>query len=213
MARKILENVPEDILRNDLERYRLKALELGATDAVVINADRISIDEKLRLKCMIPACVRYDACANCPPHSPSLDFMRKVVSGFKYAVLIKQDIPILELSGPEAAATKPYLPYAQRNYRMVTELESAAFGDGYYLAVGLGNGSCQSILCQDAACVALESGKTCRFPTQARPSMESVGIDVYQLVTRVGWDIYPIGRSLPAAEVKQGMLVGLVLIH
>jgi len=61
MARKILENVPEDILRNDLERYRLKALELGATDAVVINADRISIDEKLRLKCMIPACVRYDA--------------------------------------------------------------------------------------------------------------------------------------------------------
>ena len=213
MTRKILAHVPEDILQADLEKYRQRALELGATDALIIKADRITISEGVRLKCMVPACKRYDACANCPPHSPDLDFMRRVVAGFKYGILIKQDIPIVELTGPKAVASKPYLPYAQRNYRIVTTLESAAFSDGYYLAVGLGNGSCQSILCQDAICISLEPGKTCRFPTEARPSMDSVGIDVYRLVTDAGWDIYAIGQTMPSDDVHQGMLVGLVLVH
>jgi hypothetical protein len=35
--------VSDDVLRADLERYRQRALELGATDAVVIPADWIDV--------------------------------------------------------------------------------------------------------------------------------------------------------------------------
>jgi hypothetical protein len=43
--------------------------------------------------------------------------------------------------------------------------------------------------------------------------MEAVGIDVYELVTRVGWEIYPIGRSVIPENVPRALSVGIVFIH
>jgi hypothetical protein len=43
--------------------------------------------------------------------------------------------------------------------------------------------------------------------------MEAVGIDVYGLVTRVGWDIYPINRSVIAKNVTRALSVGIIFIH
>ena len=43
--------------------------------------------------------------------------------------------------------------------------------------------------------------------------MESVGIDVYRLVTRVGWDIYPIYRSVDPRAVRRALSVGIVLVQ
>jgi hypothetical protein len=43
--------------------------------------------------------------------------------------------------------------------------------------------------------------------------MEAVGIDVYGLVTRVGWEIYPIYRSVNPAEVPRALSVGIVFVH
>ncbi len=34
MVRKIQENIPDEILHQDLEKYRRRALELGASDAL-----------------------------------------------------------------------------------------------------------------------------------------------------------------------------------
>ncbi len=48
---------------------------------------------------------------------------------------------------------------------------------------------------------------------KARPSMEAVGIDVYQMVTKAGWEIYPIGSSLTAEEVPKGTLAGIVVVQ
>jgi hypothetical protein len=43
--------------------------------------------------------------------------------------------------------------------------------------------------------------------------MEGVGMDVYSMAASVGWDVYPIGVSLPPAEVPFGGMFGLILIH
>ncbi len=66
MARKIMEKIPEGQLQNDLEKYRERALELGATDAKVIPTDAVVIDERVLAKCTYPKCPGYGTNANCP---------------------------------------------------------------------------------------------------------------------------------------------------
>ena len=46
-------------LLEDLERYRRRALELGATDARVVKAEDIPVDDRVTLKCRIPRCFGY----------------------------------------------------------------------------------------------------------------------------------------------------------
>ena len=86
MVRKIVERVPDEQLQKDLEKYRQRALELGATDARVITADKVVIDERVLAKCTYPKCTRYGTNINCPPYAMSLDQVRKVVSNFRYAL-------------------------------------------------------------------------------------------------------------------------------
>ena len=96
---------------------------------------------------------------------------------------------------------------------IVSKLESAAFYDGHYLAVGFGAGSCFSSLCDPkTGCQALK-GETCRFPIKARPSMEAVGMDVYHLIAASGWDIYPYGSNADPEDIPLANLAGLVLIQ
>ncbi len=48
-------------------------------------------------------------------------------------------------------------------------------------------------------------------PHRARASMEAVGIDVYKLATKVGWDIYPIGKA--PSDAPYGTIAGIVFIY
>ena len=73
MVRKIVERIPEEQLQDDLEKYRQRAIELGATDAKIITTDQVVIDERVRVKCVYPKCFRYGTNANCPPYAMSLD--------------------------------------------------------------------------------------------------------------------------------------------
>ena len=41
MVRKIAEDIPNDVLEADLERYRQRAIELGATEARIITSSDI----------------------------------------------------------------------------------------------------------------------------------------------------------------------------
>jgi predicted metal-binding protein len=67
MARKIVEEIPEEQLQQDLERYTRRATELGATDAKIITTDQVVIDERVLAKCTYPKCPGYGTNANCLP--------------------------------------------------------------------------------------------------------------------------------------------------
>ncbi len=202
--------VDEAVLRADLESYRQQALELGATAAVVIPADWVDIDERVRLKCAIPPCPNYGRCGYCPPHLPGVDFMRRALARYRLAVLFKIDAP-----GEDLADFSRYYPHGQQLQRLVDEiaarLETRAFAGGYPLALGLGAGGCRDTLCNGGLCQMLDSGR-CAHILMARPSMEGVGINVFELVRRVGWSIYPIYRTVDPASVPCGVSVGLVLV-
>lgn len=47
----------------------------------------------------------------------------------------------------------------------------------------------------------------------ARPSMEAMGMNVYKIAVKVGWDIYPIGSHTDPEDVPHGTFVGIVFIE
>jgi predicted metal-binding protein len=215
-------------LQEDLTRYAKEAIALGATDAKPIRTSDIVIDERVRLKCLIPKCAGYGECVHCPPHALPVETVRKMLDGFQWGVLIKIEVDPKAIAGynvvkvinnlkagredPNAGFLQQLDEYNNRLYSVVGTIESMSFYDGHHLAMGFGNGSCQITLCKDAGCKVLKNG-TCRFPLRSRPSMESCGMDVFKTVTNVGWTIYPLGTNCDISEVSHGALVGLVLIE
>lgn len=211
MVRAFIVDVDEDTLKADLARFCQRALELGATDARVIPAEWITIDERVRLKCMIPPCPNYNRCGNCPPHTPEPEFMRKAVSRYRWAVLFKNDVP-----AEDVADISRYYPHGKLHQRKTDEiaakLETTAFADGYRFALGLGAGGCRDTLCNGGLCQMLDSGR-CPHILMSRPSIEGVGIDAVDLINRVGWTIYPVYRTMDPSVVPSGISVGMVFIY
>jgi predicted metal-binding protein len=87
VPRRILDHIPLKRVNEDLERYQAKAIEMGAEAAKIISSNEIVIDERVRAKCIYPKCVYYGTNINCPPYVPDLDFMRKVIGNYHYAIL------------------------------------------------------------------------------------------------------------------------------
>jgi predicted metal-binding protein len=215
MARKV-EKITVDRqaarLPQDLERYVQKALEMGATRAAVIKAEDIPVDERVTLKCQIPRCFGYGVGAHCPPNTLQPGELRGLLQKYQWAVLFTLDVPP-EVIVRDKATIKERVAVYQKVFKMVSEVESMAFYDGHYLAFGFGAGSCRHTFCgQEESCQAM-AGKRCRVSLRSRPSMEAVGIDVYQLVARQGWDIYPIGSGAKPADMPKGVLAGIVIVQ
>ena len=210
MVRKIVEKVPDELLQQDLEKYRQRAIELGTTDAKIITNDMILIDERVRAKCIQPKCEFYGTNANCPPHAIDLDLLRKIVNNFRYAIFIYLKVPSEEMCGTDwqKVATRSAL----KLFKIVSKIESEAFYDGYHLALGFGSGPCILYFCQNQECTTLLSGQACRHSLRARSAMEGVGMDVFTMATKVGWDVYPIGGTTQPSEVPHASRLGLVLI-
>ena len=213
MVRKIVERVPDEVLQQDLEKYRQRAMELGAMDAKIITSDMILIDERVRAKCINPKCEWYGTNANCPPYVMDLEQVRKIVNNFHYAIFTWFKVPPEVITAHRDRDVRKRLRSQLKNHEMISKIEAEAFYDGYHLALGFANGPCKSIFCPDIECSALVSGQGCRHPLRARASMEGVGMDAMTMAARVGWDVYPVGGATTASEVPHGVRLGLVLIY
>jgi predicted metal-binding protein len=213
MVRKISAKIPNEQLKQDLEKYRQRALELGATDAKTITTNKVVIDERVRAKCIYPKCDQYGTNAQCPPHAMDLDMVRKIVKNFRYGIFTRLEVPSENIAGREAqqkgAFGRPHL----KTHEIVSKIEAEAFFDGYHLALGFACGPCKALFCFNQDCAALVPGKACRHPLRARSSMEGVGMDVFTMAAIAGWPIYPIGASSSPADVPCGGTYGLILIH
>ncbi len=195
----------------DLKRYRDKALEMGATHAAIIPVDQIPVDDRVILKCRVPRCFGYGVSANCPPNALKPAELREHLVKYHWAIFFTKDVPP-EVIVRDRATIKERVEVYKDIYKIVSELESMAFYDGHYFAFGFGAGSCRHTFCgQEKSCLAVQ-GERCRFSLIARPSMEAVGIDVYQMITKAGWDIYPIGSGAQPAMFPKGNLAGIVIV-
>jgi predicted metal-binding protein len=188
-----------------LERF---AIEAGAYRARAFSARLVAIDERVKLKCRIPLCPHYGRTLTCPPNVPPLDEFVKAVKRYRSALLVQTrstvtgDIAacdreeVLRFFAAPGAAQKEkggektetdkdlgaLKIAAMQLHKLVNAVEGKAMSLGFPYALGLIGGEC--MLCRE--CVGQGSGKACRRPFEARPSMEGVGIDVVKTSARAG---------------------------
>jgi predicted metal-binding protein len=187
-----------------------KARDFGADAAAVMPADKVVVDERVRLKCAVPVCQGYGHYLHCPPNTFSVEEFRAVLARFAVALLVQVESPQTSvdldeegLAGKNAAELEALL-HGEPNLRLlrvIGRLEAEAFKAGFYYASGFAGGIC--LLCPE--CVGVGSGKPCRHPYEARPSMEGVGIDVFKTAANAGLSI-----SLSADEPVRW--TGLLLV-
>jgi predicted metal-binding protein len=202
--------ISEDMLNIDLEKYRQKAISLGAIDSKIITTNIIPIDDRVVLKCNIPICFGYGTSINCPPYTISSSKLIEVIKKYKFAIFFKLEVKPEVIVRNRETILERAAAY-KKIFEIVNIVESMAFYNGYYLAVGFAAGSCKSTYCYKVECSALK-GERCRFELKVRPSMEAVGIDVFKLATNVGWDVYPIGSECVSQCIPKGSLMGLILV-
>jgi predicted metal-binding protein len=210
--RKVEIGMHQQKLESDLQRYADEALTLGASRAAVVPVDEIPVDDRVILKCQIPRCFGYGVCANCPPHTIAPAQLRELLARYRWAVFVSLDVPAEVIVRDRATITERVDAY-RKVFDIVAAIESRAFYDAHYLAFGLAAGSCRHTYCSQAKDCAAMSGERCRFPLKSRPSMEAVGIDVFRMAARLGWDIYPTGSAITGMEAHTGNLCGLVVVQ
>ncbi len=212
-VRPFAANTSGEMVGADLERYRDLASQMGASGVAIVAASSVIVDERVRLKCTVPRCLRAGETPNCPPYGPDLDLVRGAVNRFSWALLFKCDVAPIEAYAPGRGQTaeerRRVLSFHQQSAEIVCAIENQAYKDGYHLAMGFGGGSCKDYLCQGQLCQFLDSGR-CRFPHRSRPAMEAAGIDVVALTRTVGWDMYALVGDL--AQVPCAITVGIVFI-
>jgi len=169
--------------RKTIVWLKKRALELGARDAQVIDAKSIKAAAWVRFKCQF-GCSGYGESLTCPPYSPNFEQTQKILDCYSKAILVHR-------TGDDVVNMT----------KLVLELEKEAFLAGYYKALAMGAGPCQ--LCAECN---LKEG-ICRHGDDARPSMESCGIDVYATARGNGFTI----ETLDSTRCK-GNYFGLVLL-
>jgi len=182
------------------------ARSLGAADAKVIPATDVVVENRVPLKCRA-GCIGYGKKLTCPPYVPTPDEFRKILSEYRYALLVKFISPANAEADVICSIYKYWLdPDAPADKKeqatqfwkdhfngtgafapMMLELERTAFNAGNPFALAFINGSCR--LCETCN---VKAG-ICVHPTQARIPEHAVGVNMVATAERAGMPIrFPV---------------------
>jgi predicted metal-binding protein len=70
------------------------AKDLGAIDAKTISASQVFVENRVPLKCKA-GCIGYGKKLTCPPFVPTADEFRKILSEYRYALVVKFNSPAI----------------------------------------------------------------------------------------------------------------------
>jgi len=175
------------------------ALEKGATDAKIISTNEVVVENRVVLKCKV-GCPHYGKTLACPPHTPSAEEFRKIVSEYSFAMFMK--FTTTASADPEVYKhlmtyeTDPNLPREikekaakfwqnwkdskRQMLQSVVDLEKAAMNKGYSLAISFVSGHCQ--LCDKCS----TDTKICKHPELMRMSEDAIGVNVKKTAANAG---------------------------
>jgi len=187
------------------------ALRAGAKAAKIISTRMVVVDERVRLKCEVPRCAKYNQYLTCPPHVMSVATFSRILSHYKWCLLVQVEAVDIDSSDKCAgriagSALKESLrghhPYQLKLLNVIEIVETAAFKKGMRFAAGFTGGEC--VLCE--RCVDNKVSDACRHPFRARPAMEGVGIDVFRTAQNAGLPIH-------LSSSENVLWTGLVLLE
>jgi predicted metal-binding protein len=195
------------------------AREAGATDAGIIPADGIIVEDRVRQKCLM-GCYESGRYLTCPPHAPPVEDFRKSLKDYQYALVAKfrsgtefgEGIRysfwrnLLDPKAPQeskesaVAFISAYVAETRTLHRIMLDLEKAAFNVGYPFALtticGPGCRLCETCNVQEGKCI---------HPTMKRFAPEALGINVMKTAENAGMPI-----SCPAALNPERIAVLLI---
>jgi len=157
------------------EKYTRMLVDSGAKRALVIRPGSVVTSHWVRLKCQY-GCSGYGRKLTCPPYSPTPKQTRKLLDGYKRAILV---VYSGQWRGENQKTSGRERKKRRQMRRVIAEMERALFLDGYYKAFALGAGPCNF-------CKECDVAGTCKHPELARPAMEACGIDVFATLRRAG---------------------------
>ncbi len=169
---------PFDILDGELRKM---AREGGASDIQFIKPSKVVTARWVRLKCQY-GCKNYGTRYTCPPNSPTPAETRQVLDEYTKAYLIKYKGFLGYDEYPPKNLDKAMTDLSLHVCKAAFDMERHAFLSGYYKAFSYGAHRCR--LCD--ICDLMEERRGCRYPLQARPSLESAGIDVFKTAENAG---------------------------
>lgn len=159
-----------------------KAEKIGFQKVVRLTPSQIKTAPWVQVKCRF-GCAHFGSSLQCPPHTRTEVQTGQLLTSYTEALLLVDQPP------------------GKSFHRRLLELEKEAFLSGFHKALAFGAGPC-------TVCKTCDTGKPCRFPELARPSMEASGMDVYETVRRCGLTLAPI--AAPDGYVKY---IGLLLLE
>ena len=187
------------------------ALSEGAKTAKIISARMVVVDERVRLKCEVPRCAKFNQYLTCPPYVMDVATFSRVLSQYEWCLLVQVEAENLDstdkCSGRIAGSVlrenlRRHHPYQLKLLNIIERMEAAAFKKGMRFAAGFTGGEC--VLCE--RCVDNKMSDPCRHPFQARPAMEGVGIDVVRTSENAGLPIH-------LSSSENVLWTGLVLLE
>ncbi|HMK52366.1 MAG TPA: DUF2284 domain-containing protein [Thermodesulfobacteriota bacterium] len=169
-----------------VETYCKEALEMGVDGAKRIDPRSVVTADWVRIKCQF-GCAGFGMSHCCPPHTPTPEITRKVIDSYRESILLHQRLGKGERG---------------RNFNAtVVRLEIKIFLDGNYKAWSMGSGPCR--LCKECDLTA-----PCKHGFEARPSMESCGIDVFKTARDNGFPI-----EVVKTHEEERNIFGLILVE
>ena len=150
------------------EAYVTMAMDMGARDARLIGPDDVVLDPRCYLKCRF-GCPDWGRQWTCPsaPGAITMQEFQPMLERYSAILLIR-------------AATK------EDNQRISFGIERQAYLDGYYFAFSLSDCS---------LCDSCSYPGACSAPGEARPAMQSVGIDVFATARRQDMPIVTLAKG------------------
>ena len=158
------------------ERKKLDKLfqKKGYTDYKWIDPHKIIVSQWVRMKCMF-GCGNYGHNASCPPNVPSVAECERFFREYQDAVIFRFEKAV---DAPEDRHK-----WSKKVNIKLAKLERDVFLNGYERAFLLFMDSC----CICADCAATRTA--CKEPRSARPSPESMAVDVYSTTRQFGFPI------------------------
>ncbi|MDS1030612.1 DUF2284 domain-containing protein [Bacillota bacterium LX-D] len=153
------ENILENLCLDKKTQLAAKIKTLGFQQALPIPIEAIHIPNWTALRCQF-GCSSYGK-PHCPPNSPTAEKTRQVLADYTQCLLLQGAPPTNEFQ------------------KLVLQAEKTAFKAGYHKALAYWAGPCS--ICNQCAADGI-----CHNTKNARPSMESSGIDVFTTVRNAG---------------------------
>ena len=162
--------------RKEMGRKKLEMMfkQQSYDDFKWINPKGIVVAQWARMKCTF-GCKNYGKCGTCPPNTPSVADCRDFFRGYKTGVVFHFTKRVKK---PEDR-----FAWTRQVNRKLLELEREVFLAGYYKAFLLFMDSCN--LCESCSGVR----EKCQNPKMSRPTPESMAVDVFETVRKIGYPI------------------------